>query len=126
MVKFSRLIGRIRSTLTTPDDESLIPHYEALIELQDKLDQVIQTIQPNKTYPRADELSLIRYHNRFEWLIGEIVDRARRDKTTYRFYLTPGHPESERLHSVELEQLKELGYRVRIIIDDDYEAIISW
>lgn len=125
-MKFSRIISKIRQTLTHPCNEELRDHYDAIIELQERVNQILDTIQPNVTYPTADELSLIRYHNRFDWLMGEIVRRASRDHSKYRFYLTPGHPESERLHKVEIDKLKDLGYKVRITIDDDYEAIISW
>jgi hypothetical protein len=125
-MKFSRIISKIRQTLKHPDSEELHDHYDAIVELQGKVNHILDNIQPNVTYPTAEELSLIRYHNRFDWLMEEIVCKASRDHSRYRFYLTSGHPESERLHRVEIDKLKKLGYRVRITIDDDYEAIISW
>ena len=126
MNKIIKLLDKTSISLRHPDEENLIDYYDALIELQQKVNSILDIVQPRVYYPRADELSLIRYHERFSLLIDEIVRRASKDCTKYRFYLTPGHPESERLHSLEIKQLKDLGYKVRITIDDDYEAVISW
>jgi hypothetical protein len=125
-MKFSKLLKSIRKTLIHPDSEILVPHYDAIVELQDVVNQIIQNIQPVACYPRAEDLSLIRYHNRFESIMDNVVDRAIKDKSMWRMYLPPGAPESERLHKWEIDQLKDLGYKVRITIDDDYEAIVSW
>lgn len=133
--RFRRLICRCVAYLRSPgydtvEPETLEEYYTAIKELQETVNDIISQIQPEEHYPRADELQLIKYHKRFRWLMGQITQRAQDslNRDHYNFRLTPGHPESERLHKTEIAQLRELGYRVKVSLeeDDTYIATIRW
>lgn len=124
MLSFKKLISKV-SKGNYKTQEDLV---EKLEEVRESLNGLIDNIQPPRDFPRADELALIKYHNRFKTIMDIIVTRASRGLDYYRFYLTPGHPPSERIHDCELSQLKELGYKTKVTIDSEgnYEMIVSW
>lgn len=124
MLSFKKLIQKVsRGNYKTQDD--IIDKIE---ELREVINSLIDNTQPIPYIPRADELPLLKYHDRFRTIMVTIVSRASKGLTQYRFYLTPGHPPSERIHEYELSQLKVLGYKTVVSLDSDgnYEMVVSW